>query len=159
MLPKVQTADQVVALTRCSRRSRRRWASEVGKIGIEAQIENAQGLKQRERDRRGAPARARRSSLGPADFSGLHQHEVPSGRRRAAALATARTPTTTSLTKILMAARANDPPGDRTAPTSRSRTWTASGRSQPRRRPGLRRQVGAARPGRRGQRGLLPPQE
>ena len=44
MLPKVQTAEQVVALDLLLTQIEKTMGYEVGRIGIEAQIENARGL-------------------------------------------------------------------------------------------------------------------
>ena len=44
MLPKVQNAEQVVALDLLLTQIEKTIGLEVGRIGIEAQIENAQGL-------------------------------------------------------------------------------------------------------------------
>ncbi len=62
MLPKVQDAQQVVALDLLLTQIEKTMGFEVGRIGIEAQIENAKGLVQRRRDRRRPPRASRRSS-------------------------------------------------------------------------------------------------
>ena len=67
VLPKVQTAEQVVALDLLLTQLERTHGHEVGRIGIEAQVENALGLANVEAV---AAASARLETLvfGPADF-------------------------------------------------------------------------------------------
>ena len=77
MLPKVQTAEQVVALDLLLTQVEKATGLEVGAIGIEAQIENALGLTERDGDRRGLAAR-RDHHLRPGRLHGLDQHEVAS---------------------------------------------------------------------------------
>ena len=83
MLPKVQSAEQVVALDLLLTQIETTMGFEVGRIGIEAQIENAQGPHRRRRDRQGQPAGGD-DHLRPGGLHGQHQHEV-AGRGRAAA--------------------------------------------------------------------------
>ena len=95
MLPKVQTAEQVVALDLLLTQIEKTMGYEVGRIGIEAQIENARGLINVDAIATASP-RVETIIFGPADFMAIDQHEV-AGRRRAAARATtSATPTTTS---------------------------------------------------------------
>ncbi len=82
MLPKVQTADQVEALDLLLTQIEKTMGYEVGRIGIEAQIENALGLINVDDDRRRVAARGD-DHLRPRRLHGLDQHEV-AGRRRAA---------------------------------------------------------------------------
>lgn len=67
MLPKVQTADQVVALDLLLTQVERSVGLEVGRIGIEAQIENARGLINVDAIAQ-ASARVETVIFGPADF-------------------------------------------------------------------------------------------
>jgi citrate lyase subunit beta/citryl-CoA lyase len=67
MLPKVQSAEQVVALDLLLTQIERSTGLEVGRIGIEAQIENARGLLAVEAIAR-ASARIETIVFGPADF-------------------------------------------------------------------------------------------
>ena len=67
MLPKVQTAAQVVALDSLLTQIEKTVGLEVGRIGIEAQIENALGLINIEEIAR-ASARVETLIFGPADF-------------------------------------------------------------------------------------------
>jgi citrate lyase subunit beta/citryl-CoA lyase len=67
MLPKVQTAAQVVALDSLLTQIEKTVGLEVGRIGIEAQIENAQGLIHIEEIAQ-ASARVETLIFGPADF-------------------------------------------------------------------------------------------
>ena len=67
MLPKVQTADQVVALDLLLTQIEKSNGLEVGRIGIEAQIENAQGLINVDAIATASP-RVETIIFGPADF-------------------------------------------------------------------------------------------
>jgi citrate lyase subunit beta/citryl-CoA lyase len=67
MLPKVQTADQVVALDLLLTQLERSCGYEVGRIGIEAQIENALGLVNVDTIAAASP-RVETIIFGPADF-------------------------------------------------------------------------------------------
>jgi citrate lyase subunit beta/citryl-CoA lyase len=67
MLPKVQTAEQVVALDTLLTQIEKTMGYEVGKIGIEAQIENALGLINVDAIAT-ASARVETIIFGPADF-------------------------------------------------------------------------------------------
>ncbi|MGZ5416596.1 MAG: HpcH/HpaI aldolase/citrate lyase family protein [Nocardioides sp.] len=67
MLPKVQTAEQVVALDTLLTQIEKTMGYEVGKIGIEAQIENALGLINVDAIATASP-RVEAIIFGPADF-------------------------------------------------------------------------------------------
>jgi len=67
MLPKVQTADQVTALDTLLTQIERTVGLEVGRIGIEAQIENALGLINVDAIAASSP-RVETIIFGPADF-------------------------------------------------------------------------------------------
>jgi citrate lyase subunit beta/citryl-CoA lyase len=67
MLPKVQTADQVVALDLLVTQLERSCGYDVGRIGIEAQIENALGLVNVDAIAAASP-RVETIIFGPADF-------------------------------------------------------------------------------------------
>ena len=67
MLPKVQTADQVVALDLLLTQVERVNGLEVGRIGVEAQIENALGLVNVDAIATASP-RVETIVFGPADF-------------------------------------------------------------------------------------------
>jgi len=67
MLPKVQTADQVVALDLLLTQIEKSNGFEVGRIGIEAQIENALGLINVDAIAQASP-RVETIIFGPADF-------------------------------------------------------------------------------------------
>ncbi|HLY94982.1 MAG TPA: CoA ester lyase, partial [Gaiellaceae bacterium] len=67
MLPKVQSADQVVALDILITQIEKTMGFEVGRIGIEAQIENAQGLLAVDAIAKASP-RVETIIFGPADF-------------------------------------------------------------------------------------------
>jgi citrate lyase subunit beta/citryl-CoA lyase len=67
MLPKVQSADQVVALDILLTQIEKTMGFEVGRIGIEAQIENAQGLIAVDAIAKASP-RVETIIFGPADF-------------------------------------------------------------------------------------------
>ena len=154
MLPKVQTPQQVVALDLLLTQIEKAMGYEVGRIGIEAQIENALGLIERQRDRDGVPA-GRDDHLRAGRLHGLDQHEEPGGGGAAARLRR----------------RRRLPPHPHEHPHGRPRARQAGHRravpaDQGRRRvpaggralggAGLRRQVGAAPgPDRRGERDVL----
>ncbi len=95
MLPKVQTAAQVHALDMLLTQLEKTHGLEVGRIGIEAQIENAKGLVEVDAIA-GASPRVETIIFGPADFMASDQHEVAGRRRAAAGLRRRATPTTTS---------------------------------------------------------------
>ena len=67
MLPKVQTAEQVVALDLLITQIEKQVGLEVGRIGIEAQIENALGLINVDAIAQASP-RVETIIFGPADF-------------------------------------------------------------------------------------------
>ncbi|MGZ4612682.1 MAG: HpcH/HpaI aldolase/citrate lyase family protein [Kineosporiaceae bacterium] len=67
MLPKVQSADLVVALDLLLTQIERTVGLEVGRIGIEAQIENARGLLEIDAIAKASP-RIETIIFGPADF-------------------------------------------------------------------------------------------
>src|SRR5512144_2146350 len=67
MLPKVQTAEQVVALDNLLTQIEKTMGYEVGRIGIEAQIENALGLISVDAIATASP-RVETIIFGPADF-------------------------------------------------------------------------------------------
>jgi citrate lyase subunit beta / citryl-CoA lyase len=67
MLPKVQTPDQVVALDLLLTQIERSAGLELGRLGIEAQIENAQGLINVDAIATASP-RVETIIFGPADF-------------------------------------------------------------------------------------------
>lgn len=67
MLPKVQTADQIVALDLLLTQIEKSRGFEVGRIGIEAQIENAMGLINVDAIAAASP-RVETIIFGPADF-------------------------------------------------------------------------------------------
>jgi citrate lyase subunit beta / citryl-CoA lyase len=67
MLPKVQTAEQIVALDLLLSQIERSMGLDLGRIGIEAQIENALGLVNVDAIAR-ASARVETIIFGPADF-------------------------------------------------------------------------------------------
>ncbi len=106
MLPKVQRAEQVVALDLLLSQIERSVGLEVGRIGIEAQIENAQGLIEIDAIA-GASSRTETLIFGPADFmasinmKSLVVGEQPSGYDVGDAYHYI-------LMRILMAARAYD---------------------------------------------------
>ena len=79
MLPKVQTAEQVVGLDLLLTQIEKTMGFEVGRIGIEAQIENAAGLINVDAIAAASP-RVETIIFGPADFMASHQHEVARGR-------------------------------------------------------------------------------
>jgi len=106
MLPKVQTAAQVVALDALLTQIEKTVGLEVGRIGIEAQIENALGLINIEQIAQASP-RVETLIFGPADFmasinmKSLAVGEQPPGYEVGDAYHYI-------LMKILMAARAYD---------------------------------------------------
>jgi citrate lyase subunit beta/citryl-CoA lyase len=106
MLPKVQTADQVVALDLLMTQVEKTMGYEVGRIGIEAQIENARGLVNVDAIAQ-ASQRVETIIFGPADFmasinmKSLVVGEQPPGYDVGDAYHYI-------LMRILMAARAND---------------------------------------------------
>jgi citrate lyase subunit beta / citryl-CoA lyase len=67
MLPKVQTADQVLGLDTLLTQIEKTMGYEVGRIGIEAQIENAEGLINVDAIAQASP-RVETIIFGPADF-------------------------------------------------------------------------------------------
>ena len=82
MLPKVQDAAQVKALDMLLTQIEKANGLEVGRIGIEAQIETAQGLIN-VNDIAFASDADRDDHLRPGRLHGQHQHEVAGGRRPA----------------------------------------------------------------------------
>lgn len=106
MLPKVQTADQVVALDLLLTQIEKSMGFEVGRIGIEAQIENALGLINVDAIATASP-RVETIIFGPADFmasinmKSLVVGEQPPGYDTGDAYHYI-------LMRILMAARAHD---------------------------------------------------
>ena len=106
MLPKVQTAEQVVALDLLMTQVEKTMGLEVGRIGIEAQIENALGLVNVDAIAAASP-RVETIIFGPADFmasinmKSLVVGEQPSGYDVGDAYHYI-------LMRILMAARAHD---------------------------------------------------
>ena len=105
MLPKVQDAQQVVALDLLLTQIEKTMGFEVGKIGIEAQIENAQGLNNVNEI---APASPRVETIifGPADFmASINMKSLVVGEQPPGYPADAYH---YILMKILMAARANN---------------------------------------------------
>jgi citrate lyase subunit beta/citryl-CoA lyase len=106
MLPKVQSAEQVVALDLLLTQLEKSNGYEVGRIGIEAQIENARGLLEVDAIAKASP-RVETIIFGPADFmasinmKSLVVGEQPPGYDVGDAYHHI-------LMSILMAARAND---------------------------------------------------
>ena len=106
MLPKVQSADQVVALDLLLTQIEKSNGLEVGRLGIEAQIENARGLLAVDAIAKASP-RVETIIFGPADFmasinmKSLVVGEQPPGYDVGDAYHHI-------LMSILMAARAND---------------------------------------------------
>jgi citrate lyase subunit beta/citryl-CoA lyase len=106
MLPKVQTAQQVQALDLLLTQIEKTMGYEVGRIGIEAQIENARGLVEVDAIATASP-RVETIVFGPADFmasinmKSLVVGEQPPGYDVGDAYHYI-------LMRILMAARAND---------------------------------------------------
>ena len=154
MLPKVQTPEQVVALDLLLTQIEKTMGYEVGKIGIEAQIENALGLTNVNAIATASP-RVETIIFGPADFmasinmKSLVVGEQPPGYDVGDAYHHI-------LMSILMAARAHDKQaidGPYLQIKDVDGFRRVAGRSAAL---GLRRQVGAApRPDRRGERGVL----
>ena len=142
MLPKVQTADQVKALDVLLTQIETTMGYEVGRIGIEAQIENALGLINVDDIATASPAH-RDDHLRARRLHGLDQHEVP-GRRRAAARVRRR-----RRLPLHPDAAADGGPGPRQAghrralPADQGPRRLPAGR-RPLRRPRLRRQVDPA---------------
>ncbi len=153
MLPKVQNAEQVVALDLLLTQIEKTVGHEVGRIGIEAQIENAQGLIAVDAIAKASP-RVETIIFGPADFmasinmKSLVVGEQPPGYDVGDAYHHI-------LMSILMAARANDKqaidgPYLQIRDTDGFRRVAAT-----QRRARIRRQVGAAPgPDRHRQRGV-----
>ena len=106
MLPKVQTAEQVIGLDTLLTQIEKTMGFEVGRIGIEAQIENALGLVNVDAIAAASP-RVETIIFGPADFmasinmKSLVVGEQPPGYTEGDAYHYI-------LMRILMAARAND---------------------------------------------------
>lgn len=93
MLPKVQDAQQIVALDLLLTQIEKTIGLEVGKIGIEAQIENAKGLVNVNEIAAASP-RNEAIIFGPADFmASINMKTLVVGEQPPA---TAPTPTTTS---------------------------------------------------------------
>ncbi len=156
MLPKVQDAQQIVALDLLLTQIEKTMGFEVGRIGIEAQIENAQGLNNVNEIAQASP-RIETIIFGPADFmASINMKSLVVGEQPPGYPADAYH---YILMKILMAARANNLQAI-DGPYLQIRNVDGFREVAPRRRARFRRQVGAApRPGRRRQRGLLPSQE
>jgi citrate lyase subunit beta/citryl-CoA lyase len=96
MLPKVQTAEQVVALDLLLTQIEKAMGYEVGRIGIEAQIENALGLTNVNAIATASP-RVETIIFGPADFmASINMKSLVVGEHHHI------------LMSILMAARAHD---------------------------------------------------
>ncbi|MGW0734550.1 HpcH/HpaI aldolase/citrate lyase family protein [Streptomyces sp. NPDC002851] len=105
MLPKVQDAQQVVALDLLLTQIEKTMGFEVGKIGIEAQIENAQGLNNVNEIAQASP-RVETIIFGPADFmASINMKSLVVGEQPPGYPADAYH---YILMKILMAARANN---------------------------------------------------
>ncbi|NGO67246.1 HpcH/HpaI aldolase/citrate lyase family protein [Streptomyces boncukensis] len=105
MLPKVQTADQIVALDLLLTQIEKTMGFEVGGIGIEAQIENARGLENVNEIAAASP-RTETIIFGPADFmASINMRSLVVGEQPPGYPADAYH---YILMKILMAARAND---------------------------------------------------
>jgi citrate lyase subunit beta/citryl-CoA lyase len=106
MLPKVQTPEQIVALDLLLTQLEKTLGLEVGRLGIEAQIENARGLINVDAIAQASP-RVETIIFGPADFmasinmKSLVVGEQPQGYDTGDAYHYI-------LMRILMAARAND---------------------------------------------------
>jgi citrate lyase subunit beta/citryl-CoA lyase len=155
MLPKVQTPQQVVALDLLMTQIEKTMGYEVGKIGIEAQIENALGLTNVDAIATASPA-VETIIFGPADFmasinmKSLVVGEQPPGYDVGDAYHHI-------LMSILMAAAAHDKQAI-DGPYLQIKDVDGFRRvAGPLGGAGLRRQVGAAPgPDRRGERGVLP---
>ncbi|BFO17014.1 hypothetical protein SHKM778_34020 [Streptomyces sp. KM77-8] len=105
MLPKVQTAEQIVALDLLLTQIEKAMGFEVGRIGIEAQIENARGLNN-VNEIATASRRLETIVFGPADFmASINMKSLVVGEQPRGYPADAYH---YILMKILMAARAND---------------------------------------------------
>ncbi|GAA2383173.1 aldolase/citrate lyase family protein [Streptomyces coeruleofuscus] len=105
MLPKVQDAQQIVALDLLLTQIEKTMGFEVGKIGIEAQIENAQGLNNVNEIAQ-ASQRVETIIFGPADFmASINMKSLVVGEQPPGYPADAYH---YILMKILMAARANN---------------------------------------------------
>ncbi|MGW4805951.1 HpcH/HpaI aldolase/citrate lyase family protein [Kitasatospora sp. NPDC004272] len=105
MLPKVQDAEQVVALDLLLTQIEKTVGLEVGKIGIEAQIENAKGLVNVDAIAAASP-RLETIIFGPADFmASINMKSLVVGEQPPGYGADAYH---YILMRILMAARAND---------------------------------------------------
>jgi citrate lyase subunit beta/citryl-CoA lyase len=105
MLPKVQDAAQVVALDTLLTQIEKTMGYEVGKIGIEAQIENAKGLINVDEIAAASP-RIETIIFGPADFmASINMKSLVVGALHPDYPAD---PFHYILMRILMAARAND---------------------------------------------------
>lgn len=105
MLPKVQDAQQVVALDLLLTQIEKTMGFEVGKIGIEAQIENARGLVNVD-DIAASSPRLETIVFGPADFmASINMKTLVVGEQPAGYGADAYH---YILMRILMAARAHD---------------------------------------------------
>ena len=110
MLPKVQDAQQVVALDLLLTQIEKTMGFEVGKIGIEAQIENAKGLVNVDEIAAASP-RVETIIFGPADFmASINMKSLVVGEQPPGYPADAYH---YILMRILMAARTQRPPGDR----------------------------------------------
>ncbi len=141
MLPKVQNAEQIVALDLLLTQIEKTMGFEVGRIGIEAQIENAQGLNNVNAIAQASP-RLETIIFGPADFTAsINMKSLVVGEQPPGYPADAYH---YILMKILMAARANDLQAiDGPYLPDPQRRGLPRGRPA-RRRARLRRQVGAA---------------
>jgi citrate lyase subunit beta/citryl-CoA lyase len=106
MLPKVQTAEQIVALDLLMTQIEKAMGYPVGRIGIEAQIENALGLTNVNAIATASPAGGD-DHLRPGRLHGLDQHEVAGGGGAAAGYDVGDA-YHHILMSILMAARAHD---------------------------------------------------
>ncbi|WP_055549217.1 CoA ester lyase [Streptomyces sp. NBRC 110028] len=105
MLPKVQDAQAVVALDLLLTQIEKTMGFEVGRIGIEAQIENARGLNNVNEIAQASP-RVETIIFGPADFmASINMKSLVVGEQPPGYPADAYH---YILMKILMAARAND---------------------------------------------------
>ena len=154
MLPKVQDAGQVTALDLLLTQIEKTMGFEVGRIGIEAQIENARGLMNVDEIAAASP-RLETIVFGPADFmASINMKSLVVGEQPPGYPADAYH---YIMMRILIAARAHDRQAI-DGPYLQIRNVRGFGEvAQAGRRPRLRRQVGAAPgPDRRGQRDLLP---
>ena len=154
MLPKVQDAGQVTALDLLLTQIEKTMGFEVGRIGIEAQIENARGLMNVDEIAAASP-RLETIVFGPADFmASINMKSLVVGEQPPGYPADAYH---YIMMRILIAARAHDLQAI-DGPYLQIRNVRRLPRGGPAgRRARLRRQVGAAPgPDRRGQRDLLP---